>query len=638
MTVCGRTKEEHDENVRKFLEVLVKYNFTLNDAKTVFFTTSITVLGYTISHDKITPDQSRLKPLLEMPPPSTLRAQKRLVGMFSYYSKFISKFSDKICILNRNTTFPVPPPVLEAFRGLKLDLRDAALKTIDPEGEFMVETDASDFCIAATLNQQGRPVAFFSRTLNQHELNHHAVEKEAAAIVESIREWRHFLIGRKFKLVTDQKSISFMFNNQRKSKIKNVKIARWRIELSQYKFDIKYRPGKDNVAADTFSRIAAIGHPKQELSDLHEQLCHPGVSRLFHFVRSRNLPYSQEQVKTVTSSCQSCMYLKPQFLHTQSTLIKATAPFQRLSIDFKGPLPASKKGNKYLLTLIDEYSRFPFAYPCRDMTSSTIIQCFNHLFSIFGMPDMVHNDRGTDFLSKETQDYLLNKNIATSKTSRYHPQGNGQVEKLNGTLWKSIQVTLHSRKLQQSDWESVLPDSLHSIRSLLCTSTNETPHERMFSFKRKSTSGKTIPSWVKPGPVYIRNQPRRSKNDPPVTPAELIHANPNYAHVRLPSGIETTVNLRDVARHPDGGEGLIESSDPVVSLPDSVTTNHHPQSSPIQLQQQDREHHYPEQPSGTSEETPNNTPVTPVPSEPEEARRSTRTSRLPPRFDGFVME
>ena len=59
---------------------------------------------------------------------------------------------------------------------------------------------------------------------------------------------------------------------------KDVKIARWRIELSQYKFDIKYRPGKQNLAADTFSRIVVIGHPRQELHDLHEQLCHPGVT------------------------------------------------------------------------------------------------------------------------------------------------------------------------------------------------------------------------------------------------------------------------------------------------------------------------------------------------------------------------
>ena len=170
------------------------------------------------------------------------------------------------------------------------------------------------------------------------------------------------------------------------------------------------------------------------------------------------------------------MLHKPKFLQSQGTLITATAPFQKLNIDFKGPLPPSKKGNRYFLTVIDEYSRFLFAFPCRDTTSATVIQCFNTLFAMFGMPEMIHNDRGTDFISEETKTYLLSKSIATSKTSRYSPQCNGQFEKLNGTLWKAIQVTLHSRKLKPSDWEDVLPDALHSIRSLLCTSTNATPH------------------------------------------------------------------------------------------------------------------------------------------------------------------
>ena len=525
--------------------------------------------------------------------------------------------------------------MLKAFRCLKLDLSDLVLKPVDPYEELVVETDASDFCIAATLNQAGRPVAFFSRTLNQHEINHHAVEKEAAAIFESIREWQHFLLGRKFKLVTDQRSISFMFDSHRKSKIKNVKIARWRIELSQYKFEITYRPGKDNVAADTFSRIASIGHPRQELQELHEQLCHPGVSRLTHFIRSRNLPYTQEQVKSVTSSCKSCLYLKPQFLRTEGTLIKATAPFQRLSVDFKGPLPASKKGNKYLFTLIDEYSRFPFAYPCRDMTSGTVIQCFNHLFSIFGMPDMVHNDRATDFLSEETQNYQLGKSIATSKTSRYNPQCNGQVEKLNGTLWKAVQVTLHAKKLQPSDWEQVLPDALHSIRSLLCTATNETPHERMFNFTRKSTSGKTIPSWVKPGPIYVRNQPRRSKNDPVVTAATLIHANPQSAHIRLPSGVETTVSLRDVARHPDSEVELNESSNPNSQSSSSSHSLILNQSEAPQQQLSDNVR------SADDSHTPAETVVddSPPVREPSlEPRRSSRVTQLPGKYDGFVMK
>ena len=561
ITICGKTKQEHDKNVNAFYKVIEKYNLTLNHDKTVQCTTSIKILGYTVGNNNISPDQDRLKPLLDMPPPTNLKSQKRIVGMFSYYSKFIGKFSDKIQLLNQNREFPVPSRVLKAFFILKNDLKDAALTSIDPEGDFTVETDASDFCIAATLSQQGRPVALFSRTLKPNEIKHHSVEKEAAAIVESIREWRHFLIGRKFQLITDQKSISFMFNNQRKSKIKNVKIARWRVELSQYKYDISYRPGKDNIVPDTFSRILSIGHPLQSLQSLHEQLCHPGITRLSHFIRYKNLPFSQDQIKIVTNTCKSCMYLKPQFLRNQGTLIKATAPFQRLSIDFKGPLPTSKKGNQYLLTLIDEYSRFPFAYPCPNMSSNSVTQCFNHLFSIFGMPDMIHNDRATDFLSEETQNYLLSKSIAASKTSRYNPKCNGQVEKLNGTLWKAIQVTLHSRKLKSSDWETVLPDALHSIRSLLCTATNATPHERLFNFPRKSTSGKAIPSWVKPGPVNIKNQPRKSKNDPPVSQAVLLHANPEYAHVRLPSGIQTTVSLRDIARHPDGVEEVLPNSD-----------------------------------------------------------------------------
>jgi len=160
-----------------------------------------------------------------------------------------------------------------------------------------------------------------------------------------------------------------------------------------------------------------IMQPIPTLREIHEQLCHPGVARLYHFVKSKNLPFSMDQVKQVTGSCKSCLYLKPKFLKGQGQLIAAISPFQRLNVDFKGPLPNSSHGNSYLLSIIDEYSRFPFAYPCKDMTSKSIIKCFDNLFSLFGMPDMIHNDRGSDFLSLETTTYLYKKGIATSKTS-----------------------------------------------------------------------------------------------------------------------------------------------------------------------------------------------------------------------------
>ena len=651
VTVCGNTLEELQRNVSNFHHMRKKYNITLNHAKTIDAVLSITVLGYTISQNKISPDYSRLRPLLEMPPPMNLRAQKRVVGMFSYYSKFIRNFSDKMLNLNRNTVFPLPPNALEAFQTLKNDLKDAALNSIDYSETFVVETDASDFCIAATLNQKGRPVAFFSRTLNPHEIKHHPVEKEAAAIVESIRQWRHFLLGRHFIVVTDQKSVSYMYDKKRRSKIKNDKIGRWRVELSQFKFTTKYRPGKENVVADTFSRIAAISHPLQELRDIHESLCHPGITRLSHFVRAKNLPFSQEDVKKVTSTCDSCLFLKPKFLHSQGTLIRAIAPFQRLNIDFKGPLPVSKSGNQYLLTIIDEYSRFPFAYACKDTSSKTVTHCFNQLFAIFGMPDMVHNDRATDFLSEETKQYLTGKGVATSKTSRYNPRCNGQVERLNGTLWKAIQVSIHSRKLKMSDWETVLPDALHSIRSLLCTATNTSPHERLFNYDRRSTSGRSIPSWVKPGRVYVRNHTKRTKNDPPVTSATLVHANPEYAHIRLDSGVETTVNIRDLAPYPvettEEVDDVFEGPNPLpVVTPDNNDSQVHqnnieqpesgPSEQPIVDAAVDRDVALLNE-TLTQQGPISGTPSSPIAEESQTLRRSARKTAPPRRYGDYEM-
>ena len=134
---------------------------------------------------------------------------------------------------------------------------------------------------------------------------------------------------------------------------------------------------------------------------------------------------------------------------------------------------------------------------------------------MFGNPAYVHNDRDTSFLSKDLKDWLHSKNIATSRTCPYNPRGNGQCERYNATIWKAITLACKSRNIDVKFWETVLPDAPHSIRSLLCTATNCTPHEQLFSFPHKSSYGESIPSWLSnPGPVSRKHHVRPSKYDP----------------------------------------------------------------------------------------------------------------------------
>ena len=94
-----------------------------------------------------------------------------------------------------------------------------------------------------------------------------------------------------------------------------------------------------------------------------------------------------------------------------------------------------------------------------------------------------------------------------------------------------------------------MQDVLRSIHSLLCTTTNTTPHERMFNFERHSSTGTALPVWLcEPGEVLLKQFGGRSKYDPIVEVVELLEANSTYAKVRHRDGREDSVALRHLAR------------------------------------------------------------------------------------------
>ena len=139
------------------------------------------------------------------------------------------------------------------------------------------------------------------------------------------------------------------------------------------------------------------------------------------------------------------------------------------------------------------------------MTTETVIQCLSELFCLFGYPLDVHSDRGASFMSQELKRYLTERGIASSKTTPYHPTENAQCKRINQTIWRTVKLLLRTYKESENCWEAVLPEALHAVRSLLCTATNATPHERFLEFNRRSTSGRALPSFlIQQGPVLLR--------------------------------------------------------------------------------------------------------------------------------------
>ena len=232
-------------------------------------------------------------------------------------------------------------------------------------------------------------------------------------------------------------------------------------------------------------------------------------------------------------------------------------------------------------------------------------------------------------MSREVKEFLESHGVVMTHSSPYHPQGNGQCEREIGTIWKSVCLALKSQKLPITHWEQVLNKVLHSIRSLLCTATNQTPHDRMFSFPRKSSNGYSLPSWLScPGPVLLRKFARHSKNDPLVEHMELKSATPHYATIRYPDG-RITVSTKDLAPAPpdsipicvDSAEGAVDATLPDSPSPtlDMPTTNG--------------------QPTFSSVDSPASTEISgsqdSQPATPPSLRRSTRVRHAPDRLNYY---
>lgn len=259
LCVFGRNLENHNKNLLDVFSRLRKVNLKLNPAKCKFLQKEILYLGHVVSETGVSPDPRKTQVLENYPRPSSTDDVKRFVAFANYYRKFIPKFAEKACHLNKlcckNTPFIWTEDCEKSFQVLKKSLiKPPVLQypNFAKTNEFLLQTDASGSAIGSVLcNNDGRPVAYASRTLNKAEKNYPTIEKELLAIVWSVKYFRPYLYGRKFKIQTDHRPLIYLFGMRDPSS----RLLKFRLLLEEYNFTIEYIKGAQNSAADALSRI-----------------------------------------------------------------------------------------------------------------------------------------------------------------------------------------------------------------------------------------------------------------------------------------------------------------------------------------------------------------------------------------------
>ncbi|XP_038972753.1 uncharacterized protein LOC103696780 isoform X1 [Phoenix dactylifera] len=253
--VYNATWELHISHLRTTLRILADHCFYLQPSKCLFGQQQVEYLGYIISAAGVQVDTTKIQAMKEWPRPTTVTELRGFLGLTGYYRKFVKSYgviAAPLTTLLRKGQFQWNLQAEQAFHLLKQAMMTTPVLDIPNFSEtFVVETDASDKGIGAVLTQGGKPVAYMSKALGVTKKGWSTYAKEMLAIMEAVRMWRPYLLGRKFQIRTDQKSLRH-FLEQRVSTPEQQK---WVTKLLGYEYEIVYKPEKDNSAADALSRL-----------------------------------------------------------------------------------------------------------------------------------------------------------------------------------------------------------------------------------------------------------------------------------------------------------------------------------------------------------------------------------------------
>ena len=256
---------DHLHHVRNVLDRLKSYGLTARPSKILAGFQSLEFLGHVVGSGVLRPDESKTEKILQVSTPTTKKQVRSLLGLLSFYRRYIPGFASVAAPLTDLTkeggrscrSIHWTPDCASALQEIQDILsRKPVLLLPRLDLPFVLQTDASSTGLGAVLLQEFEdslhPVCFASRKLLDREKRYSTIERECLAIVWAVHKFVRFLWGVRFVLRTDHRPLTYL----RTSNFKNSRIMRWALSLQEFNFEVLPVSGQANVFADLLSRSA----------------------------------------------------------------------------------------------------------------------------------------------------------------------------------------------------------------------------------------------------------------------------------------------------------------------------------------------------------------------------------------------
>ena len=181
----------------------------------------------------------------------------------------------------------------------------------------------------------------------------------------------------------------------------------------------------------------------------------------------------RDEIQLFIKSCHACQSVKKgrnvPFNTGEIQTFSAKKPFELISIDICGPLPQTENDNRYIVSIIDKFSRFCLLIPVKNIKTLTVIKACERWLSLFGPPTATLSDNGSQFVSEMFKIYNKKTNVKLKYSTPYYPETNGQIERLH--RWIKERLTLISVDIGTNfvdgdcNWDEYIPLIQHSYNS-----------------------------------------------------------------------------------------------------------------------------------------------------------------------------